>query len=653
MQFVLRAAPMPGDTAVIGFQGRIENADRTQTSNVPSQTRSSQRFAEGLAPEPPTPSLADRLRAILQVPLESLLPGPNTTIEWPAELFSYQLEGVRALLERDRVLLADDMGLGKTIQAIAAVRILCLQRQIRCCLLVVPASLVDQWRREIYRWAPELRLIVIRGQPKDRAWQWKADAHVTIVSYDTLRTDFTDNPDSPPRRRTWDVVILDEAQRIKNRDSEISRECKMLPRQRSWAMTGTPLENTLDDLASIMEFVDHTPGSSPPRFFPGPELLERHRELQLRRRKQDVLTELPAKQVVHLSIPLLPHQQQTYLRAEQEGVLQLRELGPEMRIEHVLELIMRLKQICNFCPRTGESAKVEDIRNRLEVLSAEGHRALIFSQFVDEPFGVNAAAKALAEFAPLTYVGAMSGAERDRIISEFKSHPQRKALILSLKAGGVGLNLQEASYVFHLDRWWNPAVERQAEDRSHRLGQLFSVTVFKYACAETIEERIHEILVAKQRLFDEIVDDVSLDLGVQLTQDEMFGLFGLTPSAPAPVRQRPSGMDLEERCERILVHAGWTVRRTPRSRDGGIDLIASRIDEVGVEHKLFVQCKDHARPIGVEVVRELLGVLPPGDVVRAVIAAPPGLTSDGARLAADRGVIVWDQTQLADLEART
>ena len=561
------------------------------------------------------------------------------------ELMPFQADGVRMLLTRDRILLADDMGLGKTIQAIAAMRILCLQRTVQSVLLVVPASLINQWRRELHRWAPELRIIIVRGLARDRAWQWKAGAHITVVSYETLRSDFTDNPESPPRRRVWDIVVLDEAQKIKNRDVEVSRLVKQLPRKRSWALTGTPLENKLDDLASILEFVDQFDPTSMRSYCPGPELLERHRQLQLRRRKFDVLAQLPPKQVIEVTLPLLPRQQETYSRAEREGIIHLREKGETIRIEHVLALITRLKQICNFDPDTGESAKVADMRDRLAVLSEQGHRALLFSQYTDEMFGVGKMAQVLQEYHPLTYVGGMSSSDRDQVIQSFKANDVHKALILSLKAGGVGLNLQEASYVFHIDRWWNPAAERQAEDRSHRMGQVVPVTVFKYICEGTIEERIQKILADKQRLFDEIIDDVSLDIASQLTQDELFGIFGL--EAPAQHRterrSKPAGLELEERCAQILSAYGWSVERTPRSRDGGIYLIATKVDAVGVDQTIYVQCKDQTRPVGVEVVREFIGVLPVGKSVQPILVSPMGVTADAARFAKQRGVRIWDE----------
>ena len=479
--------------------------------------------------EVPRPSLtlAARLWAVLAAPKKH---ERDIQLKWPGELMPFQQDGVRTLLDSYRLLLADDMGLGKTIQVIAAFRILRARREAKSCLVAAPASLLDQWRREIQKWAPELSAIIIRGAASDRSWQWAAERDVTLVSYDTLRSDFGGNPQSPVRRKTWDVVVADEAQRIKNRN-DTSDALKGLRRMRSWALTGTPIENHEEELASIVEFVDYDGSGAPKRYRPGVELQERHRELQLRRKKGEVLDDLPPKQVSKITIDLNSRQRASYDKAEQDGIVYLQSLGAEVGIRHVLELITRLKQICNTDPMTGESSKLADIKDRLEQLVAQGHKALVFSQYTSDTSGVAAAANYLQDFAPLTITGEIPQQERSDIIERFKTCDEHKALIMSLRVGGLGLNLQEASYVFHLDRWWNPAVERQAEDRSHRMGQTVKVNVIKYSCAGTIEERIDNILEGKQDLFDRLVDDVSIDLSTRMSRDELFGLFGLG-SAP-------------------------------------------------------------------------------------------------------------------------
>jgi SNF2 family DNA or RNA helicase len=645
----------------VNLAGVLLNKESTPRLTLQRPSASDQSFQGEMRPvEAVQLPLWKRLAYLLQPPTDLLL-AKNGPLEWPKPLFEYQLLGIHALMSHDALLLADDMGLGKTIQTIAALRLLVLQRHVESALLIVRAGLVDQWRKELQRWAPELRLSTIRGPSSERAWQWSTAAHAYLVSYETFRADFTENLHSPPRRRVWDVVILDEAQAIKNREAEVSHKCKRLVRRRAWALTGTPLENSEEELASLLEFVAPLgEGETPRRLAPGPALRERQAQVQLRRKKSEVLPQLPPKIVSRLALKLEGTQRENYERAEREGIIQLRAQGEAARVENVLELITRLKQLCNFCPVTGHSAKLADIRERLRTLVSEGHRALIFSQFADDRYGGRAIAAALAPFQPLLYTGDLPAAQKDAVLRVFKTNSAHKVLVLSLRAGGQGLNLQEASYVFHFDRWWNPAIGHQAEDRSHRFGQVSPANVYIYTCENTIEERIEHVLRRKQSLFDELVDDVSIDLPVQLTAEELFGLFGLTPPAPAKsVRRRGeppahyadmSGVEFETYVQRLLERKGWRVETTPLTRDRGIDLIARREDDVGVEMSLYVQCKNHASPVGVEVVRELNGALPRHlSGAHGVLVCPSGFTASAVAFAKERGLILWDRHQLFTL----
>lgn len=427
-------------------------------------------------------------------------------LDWPHPLFAYQKAGIDKLVKDSSVLLADEMGLGKTIQAVAALRLLVRQEEARSVLIVCPSGLVLQWRRQIRTWAPELAISTVVGSADQRRAAWKRDAILFLTGYESLCSDLRLSKDTGPARRRWDVVIIDEAQRIKNPKAEAAIGVKRLQRARSWALTGTPLENRLDDLISVLEF------AAPGRFEPSAMAVGLRRllaEVQLRRRRHEVLFDLPPKFVSTVTVDLSGPQSVAYRRAEKEGVVWLQSLGKELRVSHVLELILRLKQICNFCPESGKSSKLSDLRSRLAELIGSGGKALVFSQFVEEPFGARRLAKELAEFRPLLLVGSLDPSTRSALIAEFERDPARQLLILSLRAGGLGLNLAAASCVFHFDRWWNPALETQAEDRAHRIGQRRPVQVFAYLCADTIEQRIDEILTEKRVLFADVIDGVT------------------------------------------------------------------------------------------------------------------------------------------------
>ena len=190
------------------------------------------------------------------------------------------------------------------------------------------------------------------------------------------------------------------------------------------------------------------------------------------------------------------------------------------------------RRSCGDCREVGLGLVVEGgfAGQAVEGECGEGQRALVFSQFTDGQFGIGRLAEALKEMNPLTFTGSLSMRQRADVVEKFKSRPEHKALLISLRAGAQGLNLQTASYVFHLDRWWNPAIEEQADARVHRLGQTYPVTIYRYLCAKTIEERIAAKLGVKRKLFQDVVEDASLDLTSSLSQNEIFDLVGM--SAP-------------------------------------------------------------------------------------------------------------------------
>jgi SNF2 family DNA or RNA helicase len=250
----------------------------------------------------------------------------------------------------------------------------------------------------------------------------------------------------------------------------------------------------------------------------------------LRRTKDQVLEDLPPKLIHDVTLELTPEQQESYRLAEEEGVLRLNQMGPAITIQHVFELVLRLKQICNFDPATGVSAKLERLEAALEEVAASGRKAIVFSQWVETLTRLSAH---LRRFHPLEYHGRVPAARRDAVIERFREDRRCHVILMSYGAGSVGLNLQFANYVFLFDRWWNPAVEDQAINRAHRIGAAGPVTVNRFLTLQTIEERIDRILQEKRDLFDTIFSDAEPQRPLGLTQEEIFSLFDLrSPAGP-------------------------------------------------------------------------------------------------------------------------
>ncbi|MGA2797401.1 MAG: DEAD/DEAH box helicase [Thermoguttaceae bacterium] len=515
--------------------------------------------------------LEDRLHYLLQPSLETLLHEGDLT--FPCRPYPYQFEGMAFLYPRHAAILADEMGLGKTMQAITAIRLLLHRLEVRRVLLVCPKTLVTNWQREFSQWAPELPVLVIEGDQSKRAWQWRLpDVPVRIANYEILLRDREIFENSSPLRAptegwsgegpgvraelpgekensphpnplraptegwsgegtiapvNFDLVLLDESQRIKNRLSATSQIVRSISRKRSWALTGTPVENSTDDLVGIFEFL--APGFLSPDMKPR-KMGRTISDYILRRTKDQVLADLPPKIVHDEQLELTPEQRESYNLAEDEGVLRLTELGLSATIRHVFELILRLKQICNFDPAAGTSAKLERLEADLEEIAQSGRKAIVFSQWVAT---IEKLSGHLARFGPLEYHGRIPTARRDGIIERFRADDSSHVLLMTYGAGGLGLNLQMANYVFLFDRWWNPAVEDQAINRAHRIGIDGPVYVTRFLMLDTIEERIERILQEKRDLFDTIFSDAAAHQKLGLTQEELFGLFQIKcPTAP-------------------------------------------------------------------------------------------------------------------------
>ncbi len=459
----------------------------------------------------------DRLYYLLQPPLEQLLGGG--ALRMPFRPFPYQLTGVSFLFPRHAAILADEMGLGKTMQAITAIRLLIHAGEIRNVLLVCPKPLVTNWRREFEMWAPELLVTVVEGDQARRRWQWSlTDVPIKLANYELLVRDREEITDPS---KHYDLVVLDEAQRIKNRSSTSSQVIRSVPRTRNWALTGTPVENSTEDLVGIFEFL--VAGSLSVEMTPR-RLREATRDYILRRTKDQVLTDLPPKLYRDALLWLSPEQAEAYERAENEGVVQLNRLGHAITIQHVFELVLRLKQICNFDPQTGCSSKLDRLEADLEEVASSGKKAIVFSQWVHtlEELGDR-----LDRFGTIAYHGKIPQRQRERAIEQFRSDRSRHVILMSYGAGSVGLNLQFCEYVFLFDRWWNPAVEDQAINRAHRIGAAGPVTVTRFLTSGTIEERIDQVLAQKRELFEAILADAHSPRTCGLSQAEIFGLFDL------------------------------------------------------------------------------------------------------------------------------
>jgi superfamily II DNA or RNA helicase len=440
------------------------------------------------------------------------------------KLRPYQIQGAEWLLARARsglgALLADEMGLGKTVQTLAAIEAL-----PGTTLVVCPSSLVWNWKREAQRFLPELSVLALDGPDREKLFATISTHRLVVTSYALLRRDIESY-----RGITFAAVVLDEAQHIKNPDSQNAKAACALTAQSRFILTGTPVENSLRDLWSLFEFIlpgylgsrqdfkerYETPLLNGERGAVWNRLSRRLEPYLRRRRKQDILTELPAKIEQVIEVELSPEQKTAYTQLQQAARAQIDELqnqssgAARMR---VLTALLRLRQACCDLRLLGmqdsPSSKLNALLELVEETIDGGHRGLVFSQFTAMLDIIGSALKDSGiSFCRLDG----STPNRQEVVDRFQNDERIPLFLISLKAGGVGLNLTAADTVIHFDPWWNPAVEAQATDRAHRIGQQRSVTSIKLIARDTVEERVLRMQERKRELLEGVVDaDAALE----------------------------------------------------------------------------------------------------------------------------------------------
>jgi len=413
----------------------------------------------------------------------------------PFELRPYQEEGISFLSSNNCALIADEMGLGKTVQTIIALRNTMKTEGMKKVLIIVPSALKSNWLREFKIWGGIIPKIV-SGKKEKRIQMFKSRIPILLTTYEIIREDI----ELIKHNTKFDLIILDEAQRIKNSTSNTARSIKLLRKDFAWALTGTPVENSPEDITSIFNFlkfgiltkddsVSDIKNSIHPYF--------------LRRKKSEVFDDLPEKIEQELYLDLSINQRLSYDETQSERMKLITQSSEREKISNILALITELKKICNFDPITKDSAKLDRVSNIIQEKFSSGEKVILFSQYVESLKQVR---ENLTDIDTEIYHGSLKDVEKDAVLERFKSSKEPKLLLMSLKAGGVGLNLPEATTVILFDRWWNPALEEQAIARADRFGRKNILHIFKFIVTNSIEERIDELLKEKESLFEDIVE---------------------------------------------------------------------------------------------------------------------------------------------------
>lgn len=461
--------------------------------------------------------------------------------DFQGTLRPYQARGVGWLSFLEKwslgACLADDMGLGKTIQLTAFILNLHNQKKLtQPTLVVCPTSVLNNWEREVKKFAPTLSTLIHHGDRRAKGKNFTKEVtnkHLVITSYSLVHRDL-----KTLQQISWEGIVLDEAQNIKNSAAKQAQSVREIPAGFRIALTGTPVENRLSELWSIFDFLN--PGflgtktffqkrfALPIEKYGDRESLNILRSLVrpfiLRRLKTDqkIIQDLPEKQEMNVFCGLTTEQANLYQKLVDQSMSAIESAEGIQRHGLILTLLMRLKQLCNHPDLTdskeqkitklpdnfgNRSGKLMRLSEMLEEVVEEEDRALIFTQFSEWGKLLKLYLESTFKSEVLFLYGATKRQQRQEMIDRFQNDPNApKIFILSLKAGGTGLNLTRANHVFHVDRWWNPAVENQATDRAFRIGQKRNVQVHKFVCSGTLEEKINDIIESKKELAEQTVD---------------------------------------------------------------------------------------------------------------------------------------------------
>ena len=472
---------------------------------------------------------------------------PREPLEVPttlhADLKPYQKSGVRWLIDLYELglggILADDMGLGKTIQTLAFLECLRTQNKMGSTLIVVPTSLTYNWMSEAARFTPEIPFKTFQSKAKSEITDFisKNKSFALVCTYGL----FTEHQEFFEKQK-WNILVFDEAQNLKNITSKRTTASRSVSAHFKICLTGTPLENHLGEFYSLLDLAVSGSLGELADFrdkFVNPDTLDpaevkylklKARPLILRRTKAEILKELPAKIESTIKLPFEQKQEKIYrdiALSWNEKVKGAILTDGEARSQILmLTALLRLRQACSdpgSIPNikyTEQPPKLGVLLEALQEITESGQSALVFTQFL-HTFERIKKILALNKIPAFSLHGGTSRPERERVLKEFQSCPKGSVLLMTLKTGGVGLNLVKASYVFHLEPWWNPAVENQATDRAHRIGQQRAVQVYRYLMKESVEEKIEILKERKSARFNALFASTENEKEISLSDSRL------------------------------------------------------------------------------------------------------------------------------------